>query len=114
MYTHGNTVVRILQLWKPEVMYNMIQFAKTTHDGKQDKGKSRLEWLRGSGSPQKRHGSERGDHGRASGSHEGPGHRRKVWCEPSGCRAPAACGSQQSFGIGVFRDNVFGIQAPAP
>lgn len=38
MYTHGNTVVRTLQLWRPDIMYNMIQSAKTTCDGQWDVG----------------------------------------------------------------------------
>lgn len=41
MYTHGNTVVRTLQLRRPDIMYNMIQSAKTTCDGRWDVGGSR-------------------------------------------------------------------------
>lgn len=36
MYTHGNTVVRTLQLRRPDIMYNMIQPAQTTCDGQWD------------------------------------------------------------------------------
>lgn len=55
----------------------------------------------------------RGHRGRASsgreearGSREGPDGRRKVWCETSGCRAPAAHGFQNASQVFGFSDSM--------
>lgn len=106
MYTHGNTVVRTLQLWQPEVMYNMIQFAKTTCDGSETRGEPAAAAERGRAASRTHHlgraatprhaaphhaaprsSAAQGHHGRAASSREeaggssqeGPACRRKVW-----------------------------------